>query len=73
MKNSLQTKLHPVKYQYCCTVILRPRVSIIHVAPMVRGMATTMKTTENQLTSSRLTPRYWEVWFATGAKVSHIC
>lgn len=55
-----------------CTVIRSPRLSIIHVAPKVSGMATTMKTTENQLTSSRLTLRYWDVWVATGAKVSHI-
>lgn len=53
-------------------MIRSPRLSIIHVAPKVSRMATTMKTTENQLTASRLTPRYWEVWVATGAKVIHI-
>lgn len=53
-------------------MIRSPRLSIIHVAPMVSGMATTMKTSENQLTFSRLTPRYWDVWVATEAKVSNI-
>lgn len=55
-----------------CTVSRSPRMSIIHMAPMVNRMVTTMKTTDSQSTSARLTPRYWEVWSATGAKVSDI-
>lgn len=53
------------------TVIRRPRVSSIHVVTKVTGMDTTMKTSDNQLTSCRPTWRYWEDWSATGAKVSH--
>lgn len=55
-----------------CTVIRSPRVSNIHVVTKLTGMDTTMKTSDNQLTSSRVTCRYWEDWSATGAKVSHI-
>lgn len=54
------------------TVIRKPRVSSIHVDPKLTGMATTMKTSDNQLISSILTIKYWADWSATGAKVSHI-
>lgn len=50
-----------------------PRLSSIQVVPKLSGMATTMKTRDNQLISPRVTFRYWADWSATGAKVSHNC
>lgn len=63
---------HGLGWGRVCTVIRSPRVSNIHVVTKLTGMDTTMKTSDNQLTSSRVTCRYWEDWSATGAKVSHI-
>lgn len=64
-------KLQPNK-DPVCTVIRKPNVSNSHVVPKLRGIATTMKTTDNQLMSSRETLMYWADWAATGAKDSHI-
>lgn len=64
-------KLRPNK-DPVCTVIRKPNVSNSHVVPKLRGIATSMKTTDNQLMSSRETLRYWADWAATGANDSHI-